>query len=57
MQYLKSKTTWLSVLLLAINALSFAQTLPLTQTQLEGVNAILAVLVFINRHYVKKFQG
>ena len=59
MQFLRSKTTWLAVLVFAINALSYASALPLTPTQLEGINAVLGLLVFVNRHFLPStaFQG
>lgn len=49
---LKSKTTWLAVLLFVINGLQFAQTLLLTTAQMEVINVVLGMLVFINRHYL-----
>lgn len=47
-----SKTTWLAVLMFLINILQFAQTLTLSTEQLELVNSILGIAVFINRHYL-----
>lgn len=52
MNYLKSKTTWLAVLIFAINALTYASQLPLSPTQLEVVNLVLGLLVFVNRHFL-----
>lgn len=55
MTYLKSKTTWLAVILFAINGLTMASQLPLTGTQLELVNLVLGALVFVNRHYLRSY--
>lgn len=56
---LKSKTTWLAILVVLINCLSYAQQLPLNENQLEGINLLLGVLVFINRHFLpsSSFKG
>ena len=52
MNIIKSKTTWLAVIVFVINALTYAQGLPLSPTQLEGINALLGILVFVNRHFL-----